>query len=186
MRDHLHGQVPEFLRDHVVALREPAAIDPARRRRVMDAVRRSARREAQRDARRRTASSTSLAIAAGIAALITLGTVRSATAPSAPGRGSPLLGDTVVATLRDTMRLVRFMLVAPAAQRVALAGDFNGWSTRAHPLERPTPSAAWTLAISLPPGRHRYAFVVDDTQWVRDPLGARDEGDRSRSVVLIR
>ena len=82
--------------------------------------------------------------------------------PSSPAM---TLGDTVASTIRDSMRLVRFILVAPAASRVALAGDFNRWSSRATPLAAES-TGVWTVAVTLSPGRHRYAYVVDDTQWI--------------------
>ena len=43
---------------------------------------------------------------------------------------------TVVATLRDTLRLVRLMFDAPDAQRVEVAGDFNGWGASPTALVR--------------------------------------------------
>jgi predicted carbohydrate-binding protein with CBM48 len=173
-------QVPEFLQDYVVALREPTPIDPARRRRVVEAVRASARQKRAR----RSLSTSGLAIAAGIAALVSFATVSGPSMSASRASGAHLLGDTVAATLRDTMRLVQFMLVAPAASRVALAGDFNAWNLRATPLGR-SGDGPWTVAVALPAGRHRYAFVVDDTQWVRDPLGVVD-ADRGKSVVLVK
>lgn len=32
----------------------------------------------------------------------------------------------------------------------------------------------WTVTIGLRPGRHRYAFVVNDTQWLSDPTAPRE------------
>lgn len=77
-----------------------------------------------------------------------------------------VLSDTIDATLRDTLRLVRFALRAPAGSRVALVGDFNGWAPSATPLASDSLLALWSAVVPLGPGRHRYAFVVNDTQWV--------------------
>jgi 1,4-alpha-glucan branching enzyme len=106
--------------------------------------------------------------------------------PRASAVAAVVLGDTVASTLRDTVRLVRFMLVAPAASRVALAGDFNGWSAAATPLAA-GPGGVWSGAVSLAPGRHHYAFIVDDTGWVADPAAGRAAGDggHAHSVVTV-
>lgn len=71
------------------------------------------------------------------------------------------------ALLRDTLRLVRFVLVAPTATRLALVGDFNGWNERATPMLAVAESTGmWEARVALRPGAHRYAFVQDDSQWV--------------------
>jgi hypothetical protein len=48
--------------------------------------------------------------------------------------------------------------------------------------------SAWAIELSLPPGRHVYAFVVDGREWVPDAAAARapeDEFGRPNSVILI-
>ena len=64
---------------------------------------------------------------------------------------------------------VAFVIYAPAAQSVALAGDFNDWSTTATPLRPAGASGAWVVTVPLTPGRYHYAFVVNGTQWLTDP-----------------
>jgi hypothetical protein len=94
-----------------------------------------------------------------------------ATTPSAPGR-QPVL--------------TQFMLVAPDAQQVALAGDFTEWAP-SHPMTRSGPGV-WTVVVPLEPGIHNYAFVVDGEQWTPDPNApAVDDGFgglNSRLAVL--
>ena len=55
------------------------------------------------------------------------------------------------------------------ADRVQVAGDFNGWSPLGTPLV-PTGEGgtAWRTALPLPRGRYRYRFVVDG-RWTCDP-----------------
>jgi hypothetical protein len=72
------------------------------------------------------------------------------------GLGASILGDAV----RDTLRVVRFAFAAPAAARVALAGEFTGWRAAA-PLARDARSGAWTVTLVVPRDVVRYAFVVD-------------------------
>lgn len=80
---------------------------------------------------------------------------------------------------------VRFVLVAPAARAVSLAGTFNQWDARATPLVRTGPNGTWTATLTLPAGQHQYAFVVDGVRWVPDPgAPAVDDGFGRRNSVL--
>lgn len=81
-------------------------------------------------------------------------------------------------------RLVaRLALRAPEARRVAVAGDFNGWSAEATPLRR-GPGGAWTVELPLGPGRHQYQFVVDGV-FVPDPSAPSvDDGFGGRNAIL--
>lgn len=212
---------PDPLAALIAELREPVVVDPASRRRVMDAVRRmpapavAAREHARRPvhhakpgssaADRRSgralatirrmrggaphaASAGTLATAAGIALLLAVGSRDPGAISASRGGPAVILGDSVASALRDTLRIVQFMLTAPAASRVALAGDFNGWDPRATPLARDTRDGRWAVTLALAPGRHRYAYVVDDTQWVRDPAAMPAEPNEltpPRSVVVV-
>jgi hypothetical protein len=78
-------------------------------------------------------------------------------------------------------------LVAPGASRVSVVGDFNEWDPNASPLAR-SADGSWRARIPVPPGRHEYAFVVDDGRWVTDPVAPRapDLGwGRPNSVALV-
>src|SRR6266545_3393039 len=78
---------------------------------------------------------------------------------------------------------VRFVLVAPEARQVSLAGTFNQWNPQATPLIRA--GNVWTATLTLPAGQHQYAFVVDGARWVPDPgAPAVDDGFGRRNSVL--
>ncbi len=152
-------------------------------------------------ARRGLASLTGLATAAGLASVIALGAARMGLSPATADDVGAVLRDTLHAVagrgglstvlvaapatgaagdslgsvlLRDTLRLMRFVLVAPNATRLALVGDFNGWNVRATPMLAVAESTGmWEATVALRPGMHRYAFVQDDTQWVASPAAAR-------------
>jgi len=65
----------------------------------------------------------------------------------------------------------------PHARQVALIGDFNDWDSRAHPLVQVAPGL-WERAVSLPAGKHRYAFlVVEDAPHSGGTVRTRVEGD---------
>jgi hypothetical protein len=80
----------------------------------------------------------------------------------------------------------QFALTAPTANRVTVVGDFNQWDPHASPLAR-SADGRWRMRISMQPGRHEYAFVIDNRRWVTDPLApqAPDIGfGQPNSVVL--
>jgi Glycogen recognition site of AMP-activated protein kinase len=82
---------------------------------------------------------------------------------------------------------VRFVLYAPGAKHVAVAGTFNQWDQHATPLVPAGTRGVWTTTVALPVGQHQYAFVVDDQRWVADPAApAVDDGfGRRNSVVAV-
>lgn len=80
---------------------------------------------------------------------------------------------------------VTFHFTAPGAQRVNLAGSFNGWSDSATPMADADGDGVWTVAIDVPPGKHQYKFVADG-QWKQDPNNPRgaDDGFGGQNSVL--
>ena len=64
----------------------------------------------------------------------------------------------------------------PHARQVSLVGDFNHWQPNSDPLVQVAPDV-WERVIDLPPGRHRYGFLVLD-----DPAQANG-AIRSRLVA---
>jgi len=75
-----------------------------------------------------------------------------------------ILDNAIVLAIRDTVRMVRFALEAPAASRVALVADFTGWGAQAVPLRRT--AGEWSADVPVRRGAHRVGFVVNDSQWV--------------------
>lgn len=71
---------------------------------------------------------------------------------------------------RGSGRLHTFIIDAPRASRVSLVGDFNGWDRAAAPMRLDRGNGVWRLALRLGPGPHTYAFVVDGTEWIVDPI----------------
>ena len=82
--------------------------------------------------------------------------------------------------------LTQFVLTAPDAKNVALAGDFTGWQP-AFTMTRTEPGV-WTVVIPLDPGIHQYSFVVDGERWIPDPAAPTVKdgfgGVNSRIAVL--
>ena len=85
------------------------------------------------------------------------------------------------------MHVVRFVFRDRDAHRVALVGDFNGWSKDATPLAPVSEPGAWAVSVTVPKGRHEYAFIIDGERWAPDPFAARvaDEFGTESSVVTV-
>ncbi len=81
---------------------------------------------------------------------------------------------------------ITFVCRAPEAKEVYLAGEFNGWDPRMHPMQR-QPDGAWFLQVTLHHGHHQYRFIVDGKP-VLDPRAhgtARDkQGDRASLIAV--
>src|SRR5262245_33914454 len=75
----------------------------------------------------------------------------------------------------DTV-VVRFVLVARGTKTVAVAGDFNQWSTDDHVLENTDGRGTFVATVRLPRGAHEYMFIVDG-EWVTDPAAAERRPD---------
>jgi hypothetical protein len=183
-----------FERRVAAALRADVSLgaDERVRHRVMERVRVAAveghpvRRAGQPWHRLSRHSLVGLSLAAGVGGISTLSTLLPAAQRDAgQGLSSVVLGDTVVATLRDTLRLVRLMFDAPDARRVAVAGDFNRWDVAATPLERDERTRRWSVTLALRDGEHRYAFVVDGTRWVPDPRAERSGRDQNGRIYSL-
>ena len=82
--------------------------------------------------------------------------------------------------------LIQFHLDAPAAQQVALAGDFTGWQPT-YALTR-SDNGSWTIVVPMSPGVHEYAFIIDGERWIADPMAPAVEdgfgGQNSKIAVL--
>lgn len=169
------------------ALRERAtdAVPAGFSDRVMDALeRRAALHPPQARpplARRRTARRLGLAAAAVCVAAVAFGAGRLSLAPAQPP-------EAVVAEASDQVELVttRFVYLHDDAATVAVAGDFTQWESVELRREEREGQVIWTGVLAVPPGEHRYMFVVDGQEWVTDPFAERvtDDGFGHRNAIL--
>ena len=100
------------------------------------------------------------------------------------GAGLPACVTAPKATETDEV-LVSFVFIG-RHDSVCLSGDFNGWSSESHCLQRK--GDEWSIQLVLPPGSYRYGFVIDKRDWACDPEALIQEDDgfgKKNSVLLI-
>jgi hypothetical protein len=123
-----------------------------------------------------------LAVAAGIGAIIVLSGVAIG-AKITPRAPVPM---SAAAVKRDTVQVVRFVFVEPRASRVELVGDFNAWARGITELQRTGAPGVWEVSVPLSPGRHEYAFIINGSRWVADPLAVKSSDDFGTESSVIR
>lgn len=124
-----------------------------------------------------------VAIAAGISAIIALSAVAVGSRIASRSQQSPIAQ---ASPARDTVQLVRFVFVDSGAASVALVGDFNEWTRGATELKPSGAPGVWSVSVALTPGRHEYAFIVNGTRWVADPLAVKSSDDFGTESSVIR
>jgi serine protease AprX len=78
---------------------------------------------------------------------------------------------------RASLGKLIFVYHDDAANRVALAGDFNNWNHADAQFTR-WPDGLWRLEIESPgAGRYRYKLIVDGERWLDDPMNGLKEPD---------
>ncbi len=83
--------------------------------------------------------------------------------------------------------VVRFVLVAPGAQSVAVAGTFTNWSASKLFMTEPKHDGVWQVDVRLKRDSvNTYNFVIDGTRWIPDPRSPTqvDDGFGGLSSVL--
>jgi hypothetical protein len=182
----------EFLEGIAARLRAPERADPSFEKRLMGKVHaegsllypaRSAQRWWRRERVFRVAPLTGLALAAGIAAIIAVSGVAIGSRMSAR---SHLATGVALPAGRDTVQIVRFVFVDPAATNVELVGDFNAWTKGTTSLKRSGAPGVWAISVPLSPGRHEYAFIINGSRWVADPLAVKSSDDFGTESSVIR
>jgi 1,4-alpha-glucan branching enzyme len=93
------------------------------------------------------------------------------------------------ATPRQTAPIkpaTEFILFAPEAKEVLLAGDFCGWQGEDCRMRR-FKDGSWKKSLKLQPGRYEYRFVVDGHWWTDPENPAREQNPfgQDNSVIEV-
>jgi chromosome partitioning protein len=90
--------------------------------------------------------------------------------------------------VRQTSQGVLFVQPAQAGSKVAIAGDFNGWSPEAAVMGLNVALGVHEACLSIPAGRYQYRLVVDGV-WSADaynPLSEVNPFGEPNSVIEVR
>lgn len=70
----------------------------------------------------------------------------------------------------------RFVVFLPQAEEAKIVGTFTDWQPLL--MERAGNSGYWSITLPLPPGEHRYSYLLKEGQRLLDPtVAAREEDD---------
>lgn len=125
-----------------------------------------------------------LAVAAGVMAIVGLSGI--ALGARIGSRSNDVARAVAPAARADTIQLVRFVFVDARASSVELVGDFNEWTKGSTALRLSGAPGVWVASVPLTPGRHEYAFIVNGTRWVADPLAVKSSDDFGTESSVIR
>ena len=76
---------------------------------------------------------------------------------------------------------VTFYYFEPAAKSVSLAGEMNGWDSKATPFTYNDEAGYWSVEQELTPGAYEYKFVLNGGEWITDP---ENENERNGNSVF--
>jgi hypothetical protein len=192
-RDEISEETAAFCERIAADLRHPERLDPSFDARLMDRVRREAGLPGSQNSGSswwrtervlRVSPLAGLALAAGISTIVALSTL--AIGSHLWSRGTaPVAAQAVIRTRTDTVNVVRFVFADPGARSVQLVGDFNEWTRGATNLKPSGAPGVWSVSVPLHPGRHEYAFIVNGTRWIADPLATRSSDDFGTESSVI-
>lgn len=70
----------------------------------------------------------------------------------------------------------RFVLYLPGSRQARIIGTFTNWKPL--PMERIGSSGYWSLTLPVPPGEHRYSYLIEENKRIADPtVVAREQDD---------
>ena len=80
-------------------------------------------------------------------------------------------------------RMNRFVIYKPEASTVEITGSFTGWEKI--PLHEAGDSGYWEVSLELPPGVHRFTYILDGHTTFADPTVLACEQDDFGGVDSI-
>ena len=136
------------------------------------------------------ASAGLLAAAALAIGFVTRGAISAPGGLATPDAARPVSAPLIAAA--NTENVVRAVPVpitfdAAGAKSVSIVGDFNDWDSAAAPLTRFGAKGPWTATVTVMPGRHLYAFMVDGKLEVdpRAPMTRDPDYGGEASVLMV-
>ena len=76
-------------------------------------------------------------------------------------------------------------LTSEIISTLAIAGTFNNWNPEKNYFTQ-TKKGCWEVELDIPVGRHLYKFVIDETDWILDPLNPSiSEDNQNNSSITV-
>jgi hypothetical protein len=110
------------------------------------------------------------------------------TAAATVASGSALELQPVASSSADALPVTKqFVFHSRSARSVSVVGDFNRWNAENARMTRAADGDLWSVTLPIIPGRHMYAFMVDDSVFVLDPREAtsRDADLGVQASVIV-
>jgi len=107
--------------------------------------------------------------------------------PPLPAATAPTTSPPAVKLL--IVREVKIYFYHPAASKVAVTGDFNGWNPEGVLLTASGEPGVWKTTLRLRPGAYSYNFIVDGNLLVPDPNAPDQMPDGyggTNSILLVK
>lgn len=80
----------------------------------------------------------------------------------------------------------RFVIFQDGIEQAEIAGSFTNWERI--PLQRAGESGYWQITLDVPPGEHRYSYILDGKRQLADPTVENRESDdfgAENSILLV-
>ncbi|MDH3327909.1 MAG: glycogen-binding domain-containing protein [Desulfobulbaceae bacterium] len=84
--------------------------------------------------------------------------------------------DRILLTPEATQVLHRFVIYQEGSKKVEIIGSFTGWQRI--PLQPVGNRGYWEISLEVPPGEHRFSYILDNETFLPDPtVSAQEEDD---------
>lgn len=80
----------------------------------------------------------------------------------------------------------RFVIYQPGVEKVEIAGSFTDWRTL--PMNRAGASGYWEITLEVPPGEHRFSYILEGDKRLADPTilsRERDDFGGENSIIEV-
>jgi len=91
-----------------------------------------------------------------------------------------------VTTLTPVSSMQRFVIFQDGIEQAEITGSFTNWEKI--PLLRAGDSGYWHITLDVPPGEHRYSYILDGSRQLADPTVENRESDdfgAENSILLV-
>jgi len=91
--------------------------------------------------------------------------------------------DRILLTPEATQVRHRFVIYQEGSKKVEIIGSFTGWQRI--PLQPVGNKGYWEISLEVPPGEHRFSYILDNETFLPDPTVSAQEKDDFGSANSI-